>query len=415
VTAPALRAVVVGAGLAGLSAALRLQRCGARVTVLEGRHRVGGSLAPAEGEASELESVACVLPRSAPRLSALLQELGLAGALERVPLGHARVAGRGGAGSRALSTRAALRWMPLGGLRLARFQAVADWLGARVDPAAPELETRLDDRSTGDLCRLYLGPRAYRRLFEPLLAAAFGLDAAETSRELLYTWLGPGADPELSLAIGAGALAERLASHLPELRLGARVDAVLDGGRGLRLASGEQIAADAVVLATGPRELLRLVPDLHHVEREFLERCPLHAEHWLAFRADPQLRLPERIGWCGDGGLALFDVTPDGVGDASRWLARARGPAAPAEITARCDALVPGLSASARGARPFVREGAPDFGVGHFRAVARVLACGARRRERRIRFSGDWLVGPGAEAAIASGERAALELLAAQP
>ncbi|MGW4107612.1 FAD-dependent oxidoreductase, partial [Streptomyces sp. NPDC004976] len=42
------RAVVVGAGIAGLAAAHRLLERGARVTVLEASDRVGGKLLPGE-------------------------------------------------------------------------------------------------------------------------------------------------------------------------------------------------------------------------------------------------------------------------------------------------------------------------------------------------------------------------------
>jgi len=408
VASSALRVVVVGAGIAGLVAALRLERSGARVTLLEARDRVGGSLARSPVGGFELERVACVLPRSAPYLRALLDELAIGDSIQRVPLERARI----GAGARLLSTRSALRRSPVAAVRLARFQAVAEWLGARVDAAAPERDTRLDDRSVADLCRLYLGERACRELFAPLLASAFGLDAAQTSRELLYSWLGTGADAELSLALEAGSIPQQIAAWIPDLRLRSPVEAVLEGGRGVRLASGERLETDVVVVATGPHEALRLVSGLDHVERDLLASCPLRSEHWLAFRAGPRLHLAERIGWCAGGSPALFDVTPRSVTEASLWLARSAPGASPAEILELCDALVPGLAAGARDAQAFVREGAPDFGVGHFRAVARLRARASRRPRRGVALCGDYLVGPGAEASAASGERAALELLA---
>lgn len=400
-----LRVLVVGGGLAGLAAAHRLQNRGAQVVLFEARDRVGGSLSAAPHEVFP-----CVLPRSAPRLQALLHELGMAGEVSRQPLVQVAVPGRGGPRLRPTTTRSALRGDPLGGLRLARLQSIAEWLGARVDPGRPDLETRLDDRSVTDLCRLYLGRRPYQRLLAPLLESAFGLDPQETSRELLFTWLGPAGDVELSLAHGLSALPGRIASGLAHVRLHSPAAAVLEGGRGVRLESGEVVRADAVVLGVPPQEVLRLVGELGHVEREILAGFGSATEYWVALVAGPELRPPARLGW-SDGLAALFDATPDGASEASLRL-RARAKTDPAALVARAEALVPGLSRGLRAQRAYLREGVPSFGVGHFRRVARLFSEAARRCERRIQLCGDYLVGPDAEARIASGERAAEDVLA---
>jgi hypothetical protein len=328
--------------------------------------------------------------------------------IAREPLLRALVPGRGGPRLRPITTRSALRGDPLGGLRLARLQSIAEWLGARVDPGRPDLETRLDDRSVADLCSLYLGRRAYRSLLAPLVESALGLDPRETSRELFFTWLGPAADVELSLAHGLSALPGRIARGLCDVRLRARAAAVLDGGRGVRLESGELLRADAVVLAVAPGEVLRLVEDLGHVEREILAGCRSSSEHWLALECGAQIRPAARLGWC-DGLAAFFDATPDGA----RVLLRARQELDPAALVARAESLVPDLSRQVRERHAYLREGVPGFGIGHFRKIARLFSEAARRRERSIHLCGDYLVGPDAEAKIASGQRAAESALAA--
>ena len=399
-----LRAIVVGGGLAGLTAAHRLERRGAQVVVLEARERAGGALAT--------EHFAGVVTRSAPHLLAIANELSAGDLLAREPLTHAVLPGRRGPRLVGLRTRSALRFQPLGGLRLARLQAVSEWLGARVDPARPDLETRLDDRSVADLCRLYLGRRALVGLIAPLLQSAFGLDARETSRELLFGWLGPAADVELSLARGLPALLGQLTGTLGDLRLGTRADAVLEGGRGVRLASGEVMRADAVVLAVAAREVLRLVAELGHVEREILAACRTSEQHWLALTADPAARPLAPLGWSTDGLAALCDATPPGANAARVLLVRSGAEIDPAELVTRAESLVPGLARLVRARRAYRREGVPVFGVGHFRKVARLFAEAVRRPERRIWLCGDYLVGPDAEARVASGERAAESALA---
>ena len=72
------RIVVVGAGLAGLTAALRLTQSGHRVTVLEAGDRVGGrvrSVTMSNGEVGELGGE--WLSSDQPSVTALAREVGV--------------------------------------------------------------------------------------------------------------------------------------------------------------------------------------------------------------------------------------------------------------------------------------------------------------------------------------------------
>ena len=271
-TAPP-RVIVVGAGLAGLGAAWRLQSAGARVTVFEARERAGGALA-GDGDPPGAR-VPAVVPRQTPCLTGLAHELGASALLRRRELRAARIVTPSGVGTRPLEIGSAIRW--LRGPRLRRLQSIIAWLGARVDPAQPDLETRLDDRSVADACEVYLGRAALDGLLAPLLEAAWGLDARETSRQLLFTLLSSTGEVELDALPGIDALVERLADALLDLRTGERVASVLAGGRGVRLASGAQLDADATVIACAPRDAAMLTGDLTHVERELLAACPRSA------------------------------------------------------------------------------------------------------------------------------------------
>src|SRR5918997_2509216 len=71
-------AVVVGAGLSGLTAARELRRRGASVRVLEARERVGGKMYTASIEGAPVALGAHWIGPTQRRLAALAKELGIA-------------------------------------------------------------------------------------------------------------------------------------------------------------------------------------------------------------------------------------------------------------------------------------------------------------------------------------------------
>ena len=304
-------ALVAGAGLAGLAAAHRLQSLGHRVIALEARGRAGGKHARETLAGQDYEPWPGWLPRSAPAFAELAAELGLGPELGRVPLVSALALRDGRLRPAPLALRAVLGRSWLAPFRLRRYAILCHWLGGGLEPAAPELETRLDDRSVDDFCQVYLGRRAREALFAPLFAAAFGIDSRETSRQLAFALADAAGDPGLDALAGASAFVEALAARLHELRTGARVDALDPDRRGVRLASGEALRGDAVVLAVDAAEAARLLgalPPAAAVAFESLRAASGLAlavvTHKNVAAAEPLLWIPAREG----GELAAITV-----------------------------------------------------------------------------------------------------------
>ena len=428
---PPERVLVVGAGLAGLVAAHRLGAADREVLVLEASASVGGKHATQTLAGIACERWPAFLPRAARAYTELDAELGLGHAIARIPL--LRVGWLRGDHVITGSTRVR-EWMrrsPLAGPRLRRLSLLSSWLGSEIDPEAPERSTRLDDRSISDFCRVYLGRRALDAFLAPLFATAFGSDAAQTSRELLFALLDGRAEIGLDQVLGAAALVDALATRAPEIRTGARVAAVDSDGRGARLESGERLAADAVLLAVGSDEAMRLLPETSPAERSAAEKLEAGSGLALALATRPGVELPARVLCVPEragGELAgVIDATPaDARG--LRLLHLIARPGLFARHGHRPDdeiahfliesaaRAVPGLSGAIEARRLHrLPHTLPAFSVGHYRALEVLRESMRKRPERRVALAGDWLVAPHLEGELASGLRAAAELCALSP
>jgi monoamine oxidase len=248
--------VVVGAGFAGLAAALDLHDAGAAVTILEARDRVGGRVHSVRLDNDEIAELGAewifsddeVLGATAKRLGLVACDAGV-DYLRREPRGEAAVSMA----------------------ELDAFLEAADDHLASLDPA---------DRSMGEALDLVPGDHRARTVARSRLTGTFASDLS------LVAWR-PGwhagklaAEPDVyrRMAQGNRSIADAAAGLLPDVRIGRRATAVRERAGGVvEVEATETIRADAAVVAVPVRLVTELAfePPLAADQREAFEALPM--------------------------------------------------------------------------------------------------------------------------------------------
>ncbi|MCZ2828388.1 NAD(P)/FAD-dependent oxidoreductase [Modestobacter sp. VKM Ac-2986] len=253
--------VVVGAGLAGLSAATRLAAAGRDVHLVDAADHAGGRLTTTRVDGFTVDRGFQVLNTGYPRVADLdLDALDMGwfwtGAVvqgERGP--HRVVDPREHLGALLDTVRA-----PIGGLprkaALAAFSARAGYLPVSRLLAAPERTAEEALRSAG------VGEQALETFLRPFLSGVLLEDRLSTSsRYLDLVWRSFVRGRVGLPAAGMQSVGQQLADRLPAGQVHLRVRVTAVDGRSVRTAAGTT-TADAVVVATDPDTASGLLPGL---------------------------------------------------------------------------------------------------------------------------------------------------------
>lgn len=421
---------VIGAGIAGLAAAYRLQTWGYRVTVFEASTCPGGRMASREVDGFTLSLGTDFLLSSYTRMRGLLSELGLSHEWQplKIPVAaclrnniyhRLRIGGTVHAGL-SLTNRlkmAKLMWL------LFRDRQSLDYHNL---PRSAELDTA----SVSEFMLRHFDQEVLDYLFDPMITAYWYHRADEMSIAVFLSALsqGPGVKHHVFRS-GMGVLPRALAAQLT-INYSATVSAVRRDNSGVKISidregKEETLEADAAVIAVpGSRVLGLLTEPLPHethfftdlqytttIKAAFLMRSPTAAPFYGAlcpFRESPVISEWTNEAAKGD------EYVPRGKGLIQIGLHEV---AAKQLIALTDEALADVLAIELGKILPETKgkiekvvvqrwpEAIPKFEVGR---VLRIRALQeASRQQNQLFFCGDYLNGPFTEPALTSGLEAA--------
>ncbi|MCL2780435.1 MAG: hydroxysqualene dehydroxylase HpnE [Actinomycetia bacterium] len=269
--------VIVGGGLAGIAAALRLADCGRAVTLLEGRPRLGGAAFSFRRGELNVDNGQHLVLRCCDHYQALLGRIGVADQItmqDRLSIPVLRADGRSSRIARTPGLPVPLHLAPA----LARYRmlSLADrlratrgvWALRRLDPDDPAL-----DRQTleGYLREHGQSAATIAALWGLIATATMNIDPAQASlalatmvfRTALFEDAGAADIGFAALPLGElhhGAAGRALREAGVEVRLATRARAVRTGAVALR--DGRELVAGQVILAVPHREAFALLPEL---------------------------------------------------------------------------------------------------------------------------------------------------------
>ncbi|MGA7872411.1 MAG: NAD(P)/FAD-dependent oxidoreductase [Candidatus Binatus sp.] len=422
------RVVVVGAGIAGLSAALRLRQTGAEVTVFESSDRVGGRTSSETHDGYLYERGTQFFTTTYRNALGLIKEMGLQAELRQTSPWITLF--NGGRPRRMPSGMLFAVYAVTSGLLTVRDLVRFTWHTTSLRwPPVDDYSAwaKFDDEDAARWSAPRLG-RGAEYLLEPVLAGGAMQRIEETSRACALAILAVtanGRSKDMTLAHGNDSLPRAMAERV-NVKLEAPVQAVeaTPDGVTVRL-SGETVSADAVVLATTSSAAAKIYHGGDRLERELMATT---------YGSVIKVGLATRRDWSDDAGLAnvwammiprgerqqivsvtiesakdpkrvpkgaemlnLF-VTPDNAERMMDWPDEQVVSAVAPDV----ERLFPGAIAG----KQFVRlvrwrEGMPKSPVGRARALEEYRR--TRPRDSRVLLAGDYMGMPYLESAIETG------------
>lgn len=435
------KAIVVGGGIAGMTAAFRLKQAGFSVRVLEAEDHVGGRMATIERDGFRIDTAAAILPTTYTRMVKLIADAGLGD--DVVPTSDLVGIARGGVVHHLRSSRA-----PVDGLKTRLLSPVAKTQLLKVIADVVRAGDRLDWYDLGraadldtETARQWADRRLSREVLDYIVDPALGsLFVASPDRlsvvDFLFAVRNILGGSFFNSPNGVGFLPEGLARHV-DVELSARCTGVEERAGGVtvtwdRAGEGEHVEEAAVcVIALSGHQMLAVYPQLDAVRREVVSDIEYSTcvDVHLALSRPPDepammIQVPSQVD--ADLCVVVLDHNrapgraPAGKGLlTSYWhtaWADEQWDRSDDEVVAAAlpaiDRLLPGVADSVEFAhvqrwRPAVVMSRP----GTYRDLARFSA--ATDPRARVQLCGDYLSASTTHASLCSGERAAERLVAA--
>jgi oxygen-dependent protoporphyrinogen oxidase len=275
------RVIVIGAGIAGLTAGFRLQQAGFDVTVLEGEDHVGGKMSTIERDGYLVDTAAAILPTTYKQMVKLIADAGLAGEVHPTSdlVGFLRegTVHRVHSGSPVGDAARTALLSPAAKLKATRLVVDLVRAGKRLDWYDLGKAADLDVETA----RGYADRRLNDEILEWVVAPALGsLFVASPERlsavDFLFAVKNILGGAFFNSATGSAFLPRGLARHL-KVELSARVTSVEDQGGSVavtweRAGEAERVEeASAAVIALSAPQMAAVYPQLDPVRREVVE------------------------------------------------------------------------------------------------------------------------------------------------
>jgi oxygen-dependent protoporphyrinogen oxidase len=435
------RAVVVGAGIAGLTAGFRLKEAGFAVTVLEADDHVGGRMATVERGGFLMDTAAAILPTTYRQMVTLIADAGLAG--EIVPTSDLVGIVRSGTVHRLRShakTDGLTTKLLSPAAKLHMVKMVADLVraGDRLDWYDLGRAADLDIETARQYADRRLSREILDWIVDPALGALFVASPDRLSAvDFLFAVRNILGGSFFNSRNGVGFLPEGLARHV-HVELSARCTSVEERTGGVvvtweRAGEAEHVEeASVCVIALSGHQMLAVYPQLDPVRRAVVEDIEYSTcvDVHLALSAPPaeesmMLQVPSREH--PDLCVIVLDHNrapgraPAGKGLLTSYWHTAWGDQQwdrpDDEIVETAvpviDRILPGVADAVEFARvqrwrPAVVMSRP----GTYRDLARFTA--ATDPAARVQLCGDYLSASTTNASLCSGERAAERIIAAR-